>query len=371
MPLLRNVVGAVKNTSRLTKGAAIALGGVLAIGAGIAFGDSKPEPLLDAAPAAIKVEAQPIAAFDKIDVARTRFGKLTWRGGLVLTSPSPYFGGWSGLSLDAEGKSFLAVSDAGTWMTGRLAYDGDKPKGVEGARIGPLQKRSGKPFTDYEDRDAEGVAVVEGTTTKGRALISFERNHRIGWFDLENDDLSSLRSYVPLPEAMKDAHDNRGLEAVTMLRGGPYKGAIVAIDERLPDDAGNHTGWIWIEDKPRAFHLVNENGFDITDVAALPDGGLLVLERRFRVSEGVKTRLRLVRSSELRPGAVIRGENLLDATMNQEIDNMEGLSVHPGADGAIIVTMISDDNFSKSLQRTVLLQFALNAVDLASASKRP
>jgi hypothetical protein len=43
--------------------------------------------------------------------------------------------------------------------------------------------------------------------------------------------------------------------------------------------------------------------------------------------------------------------------MRQEIDNMEGLSIHPGADGERILTLISDDNFS-FLQRTLLLQFA-------------
>ena len=37
---------------------------------------------------------------------------------------------------------------------------------------------------------------------------------------------------------------------------------------------------------------------------------------------------------------------------------MEGLSIHRGADGESILTLISDDNFSL-LQRTLLLQFAL------------
>jgi hypothetical protein len=37
---------------------------------------------------------------------------------------------------------------------------------------------------------------------------------------------------------------------------------------------------------------------------------------------------------------------------------MEGLSVHTDASGAVILTLISDDNFSV-LQRTVLLQFRL------------
>lgn len=92
-----------------------------------------------------------------------------------------------------------------------------------------------------------------------------------------------------------------------------------------------------------------------------------MLERRFRWSEGVKSRLRLIRRDELKAGARIEGEMLFDATMNQEIDNMEGLAVHAGARGEIIVTMISDDNFNHLLQRTVLLQFAIEGSDLPRA----
>jgi hypothetical protein len=46
---------------------------------------------------------------------------------------------------------------------------------------------------------------------------------------------------------------------------------------------------------------------------------------------------------------------------------MEGLAVHAGAGGQIIVTMISDDNFNHVLQRTLLLQFAIEGSDLARA----
>jgi hypothetical protein len=44
--------------------------------------------------------------------------------------------------------------------------------------------------------------------------------------------------------------------------------------------------------------------------------------------------------------------------MGYQIDNMEGLSTHRTAAGDLILTMISDDNFS-FLQRTILLQFKL------------
>ncbi|HKZ97087.1 MAG TPA: hypothetical protein VJ045_08915, partial [Hyphomicrobiaceae bacterium] len=52
------------------------------------------------------------------------------------------------------------------------------------------------------------------------------------------------------------------------------------------------------------------------------------------------------------------------------IDNMEGLAVRQGAGGETLITMISDDNFNKVLQRTVLLEFALSGKDTASAATK-
>jgi hypothetical protein len=340
------------------------------LAAGVALGDPKPSTM-GLQVESIVVEARPIAAFDKANPKETRFGKLTWRGGLVLTSPSPNFGGWSGLALAPDGRSFLAVSDAGTWMTGALVYDRGRPKAVQSVRLGPLQSQPGKTIARSRDRDAEGLALVKGTPAKGRVLISFERDHRIARFDIGDEGLSAAKGHIALPAAARRMGSNRGLEAITLLRGGPYAGSLVAIAERLPDRSGNHTGWLWIKGRPRAFQLSNRDGFDITDAAALSDGSLLVLERRFRWSEGVKMRLRLVRRDELIAGASIEGETLLDASLNHEIDNMEGLAVHTGAGGEIVVTMISDDNFNHALQRTLLLQFALEGADLANAAARP
>ena len=48
---------------------------------------------------------------------------------------------------------------------------------------------------------------------------------------------------------------------------------------------------------------------------------------------------------------------LIEADLGQQIDNMEGISVHR-AGGETVLTLISDNNFSL-LQRTMLLQFSL------------
>jgi hypothetical protein len=55
---------------------------------------------------------------------------------------------------------------------------------------------------------------------------------------------------------------------------------------------------------------------------------------------------------------VVDGPVLTYADMGQQVDNMEALSVHRTADGTLVLTLISDDNFS-ALQRTMLLQFTL------------
>jgi hypothetical protein len=62
--------------------------------------------------------------------------------------------------------------------------------------------------------------------------------------------------------------------------------------------------------------------------------------------------------ASLHPGALVDGPVLFFADFGQQVDNMEGLSVHQSPAGETVLTMISDDNFS-AIQRTLLLQFTL------------
>ncbi|MGE0855294.1 MAG: esterase-like activity of phytase family protein, partial [Hyphomicrobiaceae bacterium] len=81
----------------------------------------------------------------------------------------------------------------------------------------------------------------------------------------------------------------------------------------------------------------------------------------FRWLEGVKMRLRRLSVRDIAPGAVLKGEVLLEADMTAEIDNMEAIAAHPEGNGDYVLTLLSDDNFNGFLQRTVLLQFVLKA----------
>lgn len=305
----------------------------------------------------IDVAARPITAFDRADQSKTTFGKLTWLGGIELTSAKREFGGWSGLVIDADGQAFMAVSDAGTWMSGKIAYTQAAPTGLRDVQFGAVLAKDGTEL-GRRYRDAEALTLTSGTVADGSFLISFEGKARIAHITSKGGQLQLPTTSLELPADHAQAK-NDGFEAVTQLKGGALAGQTVAIVEGQLNVDGHHPGWIWSVGAPQAFALTDIGGFSITDIAATPDGGMLVLERRYRPTEGVKMRVRRVPASEIKPGAVIHGEILLEADGQQEIDNMEGLALHRTADGQTVLTIISDDNFRRGLQRTILLQFVL------------
>jgi hypothetical protein len=329
------------------------------VAGGLAVAQIKPDTsTLEIADVAIA--SKPIVSFDRAEPALQVFGKLTFRGGLVLSSESASFGGWSGLTVSPNGQSFIAVSDAGSWLDGQFVYKEGALVGVANTRIGPLKARDGSALKRNRDRDAEAVVLVSGTIKKGSLLIAFEQNDRIGRFPIDANGIAPPSSYVDMPAASKKMRVD-GFEAVTLIRGGTYEGGMIAFAERSKSAPGQSAGWLWTgsKAKPQTLSLHNTSGFEVTDVAGLPDGRVLVLERRFRWTEGVKMRLCMIAARDIKPGAALACDELLVADMGQDIDNMEGLAVSQGDDGETVITLISDDNFNHFIQRTIVLQFAL------------
>jgi hypothetical protein len=264
--------------------------------------------------------------------------------------------------MSTDGRGLLAVSDAGSWMTADVVYEGTRPTGLKGARIGPLLDRSGRPLKNKREQDAESLTLLDGTLQNGTVLIGFERLHRIGRFPVRKGEIGAPSGYLKLPADARAMRENQGIEALAVLQGGARKGMIVAFAERLTRGSGYHTGWIWGaggNGEAQKFQLEDIDGFNITDAAGLPDGSLVVLERYFRWTEGVRMRLRLIPASEVAPGARTAGRVLFEGGSSYEIDNMECLAVHKGATGETVLSLMSDDNFNAFLQRTVFLQFTL------------
>ncbi|MEM7192594.1 MAG: esterase-like activity of phytase family protein, partial [Pseudomonadota bacterium] len=308
-------------------------------------------------PVKVRVLAEALS-FDRDDARRTKFGKLTYRGGINLFARSSHFGGFSGLALDPTGTALLAITDAGAWMQATLDYEGKTLTGLSEVTLGPILDTDGTPVSSTNRQDAEGLALLAGTTREGTALVSFERDHRIGRYPFSPARFGPPDGAISLPKAASAMEDNMGLEALAILRGGPLKGTVVALAERLKDRNGNLTGWLIGGPETGSITIKRLGGFDITDAAGLPDGGLLLLERRFRFSEGVKMRIRRIKAADIRRGKLVTGEVLLEADDLWNIDNMEAISVHRAPDGASVLTIMSDDNFNP-FQRTLILQFAL------------
>lgn len=341
--------------------AALALAAALVIPASLA---AKPD-FTPIEPQAIEVEARAVP-FDREHPDQRRFGALTWLGGVQLMSQSRRFGGWSGLALDADGRRLVAVSDAGLWLTGTLDYDGSRIAGLGSARIGSLVGPDGKPLAGIKETDAEALTPAAPGPLGASVYVAFERHHRVGLFPVEADGLGPAKRYIALPKDVRAAKSNSGLEGLAVIQAGPLKGTLVAFTESLTDRAGNHRGWLIGGRSPGAITLKRLDDFSVTDLAGLPDGGLLVLERHFTWATGVRMRIRRIAARDIRPGAQLEGEVLIEAGPALQIDNMEAIATHRGPRGETVITLLSDDNYSP-LQRTLLLQFRL---DETKASER-
>jgi hypothetical protein len=301
--------------------------------------------------------SQPLI-FDRRNPEQTRFGKLLYRGGLNLYSPSPYFGGYSALAIDPAGGALLALSDAGFWLRADIDYDGSTPAGLSGAATGPLSGPSGEPLISDLERDAEALALISGDLQRGEIYVAFERKHRIERYAFDGKNFSPPEPGRTLPAEALQMEANRGIEALALIPAGPLEGTLIAFSEDHLDADGNIVAWLLGGPTPGRFSVKRLGGFDITDATVLPDGTIALLERRFRITERVQMRIRRLDPGEIAPGALIEGETLLEAGTAYNLDNMEGVAAHRGPAGETVLTVISDDNFNP-LQRTLLMQFVL------------
>jgi hypothetical protein len=195
---------------------------------------------------------------------------------------------------------------------------------------------------------------TESFALSGNAVyIGVERNHAVIRF--QRNAAGSIVRGVPItaPKSLAELPGNGGLEALAVApQRSSLSGALVGMAE-------GGSGFILTGSRQGVFQVVLSGGYDVTDMAFLPDGDAVVLERRFSLFGGFACRLRRIEAAAIRPGARVDGDVLYESEASHQVDNMEGLAVHREG-GETVLSLISDDNFS-SLQKTVLLEFALNA----------
>ena len=277
------------------------------------------------------------------DDPRRRVGHLVFLGGWALTSTDPRFGGISALHVEAG--QATAISDAGVLLRFRLpggAGDGQ-------VRIEPLPRGPGRPERK-RDRDSEAMAVAGD-----RAWVAFEMHNMI-WRYRRPEWRAEAAAR---PRAMAGWGRNSGPEGLVRLRDGRF----LALAEGR-DDGGAFSAALLFDGDPvqpgtgaARLRYRRLPGFRATDAAQLPDGRLIVLNRRFGLFSGFEAALTIAPAAALRPGGTIEGRVLAELRAPLAVDNMEALSVTV-EQGRTIVWIASDDNFSP-LQRTLLLKFEL------------
>lgn len=303
----------------------------------------------------IDVTSSPIHDF-KIGSEQTRFGPLTFVGGLEMVSGARDFGSLSAFRFRKPGSDFIGVADTGFWFFGRVEHDADgRPSGFSDFTMQAMVDREGHPIDSKYQTDAEGLGIHGGIATAG-----FERNHRISEFRIDPAGMKAPIRDLDFLVPRNELRMNRGFETVAYApEDGPLQGARVVVSERSLDEKGNQYAAILEGPKKGVFTVKRSGKFDITDGAFLPDGNLLLLERSFSYADGVAMQLRRIDGGSIGPGKLADGPVLLQADMSYQIDNMEGLDVWRRGDGALMVSMVSDDNQSL-LQRNLYLEFRLD-----------
>ena len=310
------------------------------------------------APARIAIQATPITAFDNRDPSQVRFGVLEFRGGLALTSTDKAFGGISGLAIEPDGVRFVAVTDNGSWLRGRIVYRDGKPSAITDAEMAPMLGADGKPLAARGSFDTESL-----TELGGMFYVGIERVEQIVRFDYRRDGLLARGEPIAVPPDFKTFAFNKSLECLASPpAGSSLAGNLIVVAERSLDSAGNFRSFLIkpnsAGDQVERFSVKRSGDYDISDCTVLPTGDLLLLERHYSPARGIAMRIRRVPLAVIKPGALVDGKALIEADLAYQIDNMEGIAVHRNAQGETVITLVSDDNFSV-IQRNLLLQFVL------------
>lgn len=285
---------------------------------------------------------------DTADPAQATVGGLTYLGGVRLRSRDPSFGGVSGVWVEPAGRRLVAVTDQGAWFTAVVAYDeAGRLSGLGDTAITPMQGIDDLPLLPPWS-DAESIAVAGG-----RLYVAFERQNRLYRYGPPDAPWSLTPEWLPLPDEIAAGPRNGGMEALTDLGDG----RLLVFAEEIRRGEGL-AAWILDDGVAAELTLASEGGFLPTGAATLPNGDVLLLERRFSFLGGFAARLRRIPRAEIAPGATLTGREIATLAPPLTTDNFEAISVVPLSDGSSLVFLLSDDNFS-ALQRTLLLLFRL------------
>lgn len=259
---------------------------------------------------------------------------FTREGVWHLTSPNISFGGYSALIV-LEGAGLLrSFSDRGGSMT--FAPPGDARESY--VRFGNVRDRG---------RLSKEVPDIEAATrdpATGDYWLAFENGNSVIRYSA-GGNLVSLRK----PPEWSGWTENSGAEAMARLPGGRF----LVLPERSRD-AVLHPGDPTLDAEALRLNINLPGDYAPTDMAALPDGRVLVLLRQ--VAWGLPpftAALGMADPRGLADGDTLEVKFLLDLDRIIPRENYEGLAVKQRPDGGYTIWIIADDNLA-SFQRTLL-----------------
>ena len=266
------------------------------------------------------------------------------------------FGGLSGIEVEPDGTSFVALTDRGSWLRGQFMRGQDEEiLGIRAGKLAQLKSKAGREMTGFP-ADSEDLSFAPD----GSVYVSFEGYTRV----LRYKALAGNAVNLPIPEAFKKLGRNTSLEAMAVDRYGD----VYVVPEELPSSKrmrlligqpGNPAGkdfplWKFTKGKWTTAGLLPRRGSFLPVSADFgPDHRLYILERRFLGFGGFASRVR---------SFVVAASGLQDERTVMESapglhDNLEGLSVWKDRFGRIRLTMVSDDNFLPILRSEVVEYF--------------
>jgi len=307
----------------------------------------------------LTVRTIPVKSFNLFSQLVT-FGGLEWRGGIERASDDERFGGLSSLELTEDGSDLLAVSDRGFWFKADLVYTDGHLSGLGNTVMASILGPDGKPYKGKASNDAEALAGWEPGRIDGKVIVGFESRARAGLYDLGKDGFQARFRDLKLPKDVAKGPPNKELEAIGRFTSGPLAGSIVAISELNKDENGDIRAWVWGGGrKAFDFAIKQFEDYAITDLAILPDGDILTVERSFGASVLPGMAIRRIRTEDIVANGAVSPSLVFSGRMPfYRIDNMEGIAVSR-LNGETRVTVVSDNNYRPEFQRTLLLQFAL------------
>ena len=264
-----------------------------------------------------------------------------------------FFGGISGLDLGKDGREITLLSDSGHVIAGQLGRDDEgRPTGLRRWRVGFIAEPEGLDV-GRGGLDAEGLAM-----TDAGLFASLERIHAVWHISVEGE----VEEQLPRPPEFEELQENSSLEALA----ADADGALYTLPERSGEWTRPFPVWRYVDGAwTHAFDLPRSGGFLAVGADFGPDGRLYLLERRMPLPFRFATR---VRRFDVEDGRVT-GETTLVETARGTHDNLEGIAVWRDDEGAIRLTMVSDDNHSR-FQQTQIVEYRMPPELEAAAEAR-